>query len=83
MSVEQTPKIYSAKLTPQQNAGLARYESLSGFEPIGIEEFEAGEITAYQLWRKNVIWLENVLDEVINTPFPVAVEELVKEPEFG
>lgn len=68
-------KIYSAKLTPEQNAALARYEGLCGFEPIGIEEFEAGELSAYQMWQKNVKWLEDVLADVVNTPFPTPFEE--------
>ncbi|MBA1280263.1 hypothetical protein [Stutzerimonas stutzeri] len=72
---KQTPKIYSAKLSPAQNAALERYESVCGMEPFGIDEFDAGEISAYQLWRKNLSWLESVWGDVQNIHFPVPLEE--------
>lgn len=77
--IEKTPRIYSAKLTPEQNAAMARYESLCGNEPFGFEAFEAGELTAYQLWQQNVKWLEDVLSEVSNTHFPVPLEEVIAD----
>lgn len=71
----QALKIYSAKLTPEQNDALHRYESVCGMEPLGLEEFEAGEITAYQMWRMNCRWLEDVWATVQNINFPVPLEE--------
>lgn len=73
---EQHPKIYSAKLTPEQNAAIARYESLCGMEPIDVEAFEAGEINAYQLWQRNLAWLEGAWNGVQNIAFPVPLEDV-------
>lgn len=78
-TTEQAPRVYSAKLTPEQNAALARYESVCGIEPFGLEEFEAGEISAYQLWRKNCCWLEDVWATVQNINFPVPLEEVMAD----
>lgn len=63
-------KIYSTKLTPAQYAALENYESLCDMEPRGIEELNNGEINAYELWRKNLAWLEAVWADVQNINFP-------------
>ena len=68
-------RIYSVKLTAEQNAALARYEAICGMEPIELEEFEAGELSAYQLWQNNLAWLESMLQDVQNIHFPTPVEE--------
>ncbi|WP_122423071.1 hypothetical protein [Pseudomonas viridiflava] len=73
------PKLYSTKLTPEQNAALARYEQVCGMEPIELEAFETGEISAYQLWQVNLGWLESVLWDVQNIDFPVPLEEALAD----
>lgn len=72
-------KVYSTQLTAEQNTALARYESLTGIEPFGVEEFEAGEWPAHRLWQENVSWLESVLADVVNIHFPVPLEEFIAE----
>ncbi|MDX5979559.1 DUF1456 family protein [Vreelandella alkaliphila] len=67
--------IYSQQLSPQQNAALARLESLTGTPPLGIEEFESGDISAKQLWQQNIEWLEGVLASAQNLPFPNTEQE--------
>lgn len=73
--IDQPPRIYSPKLTVEQNAALARYEAVCGMEPIGLEAFEAGEINAYQLWQSNMQWMESVWMDVQNIAFPAPIEE--------
>ena len=62
--------VYSSKLTMDQNAALERFEGISSCPPYGIEEFERGEISAGQLWAKNVGWINDVAIEVSNMTFP-------------
>lgn len=73
--VRPDPKIYSAKLTQGQNAALARYEAICGLEPVDLEAFDTGQITAYELWQNNLFLLESVLGDVQKTHFPVPLEE--------
>lgn len=61
---------YSAKLTDGQNKAFDRFESLTGHPPFGIEEFERGELSAKQLWDKNVNWLASVANEASHIQFP-------------
>lgn len=69
MSKTRKPTIYSKKLTAQQNAVLAKFENLTGQQPIGLEEFEAGELTAAELWEQQVGWVEGVCADVVNMQF--------------
>nr|WP_228857662.1 hypothetical protein [Pseudomonas syringae] len=80
VTMSNQPKVYSDKLTPEQNAALARFEQVCGMDPIELEAFEAGEITAYQLWRANIGWLESVWGEVQNIEFPAPLEEALIQP---
>ncbi|MHC8346736.1 hypothetical protein [Pseudomonas sp. RT6P73] len=69
MRTPRKPTIYSNKLTAQQNAVLAKFETLTGQWPIALEAFEAGELTAAELWRKQVAWVIGVCADVVNMPF--------------
>ena len=70
-------KLYSNRLTNGQNAALAKFEQVTGIEPFGIEDFEAGRMTAYELWQTNVNWLQGVWATVQNIDFPVPYEEVI------
>lgn len=39
-------KIYSLRLSAEQNAAFERFEALTSCEPFGIHEFERGEMSA-------------------------------------
>lgn len=69
MSTSRKPTIYSKKLTAHQNAVLAKFESLTGQPPIGLEDFESGEISARELWQQQVGWVEGVCSDVVNMTF--------------
>lgn len=71
MDRNRSPKIYSEKLTAEENAVLERYESITGMEPCSIEDFEAGHISKKDLWRHQVAWIEGVCAEVVNMGFPI------------
>lgn len=69
MSTAPKPTIYSQKLTAHQNAVLEKFENMTGQPPIGLEEFEAGELTARELWQQQVAWVEGIYSDVINFKF--------------
>ena len=58
--------IYAKRLNSAQRRLLREYESLCGFEPMGQDDYDAGEITFAELWQMNTDWLEDVLAEVQN-----------------
>ena len=64
-------KIYSAKLTHQQNKALTDFENLTLVPIFGIDEFESGEISAKELWNKNFDWLEGIYKDVQQINFKV------------
>lgn len=61
--------MYSKKLTAHQNAVLARFENLTGQSPIGLEDFESGELSASELWQQQVAWVEGIASDVGNMTF--------------
>lgn len=63
-------KIYSKKLSKEQNDALRSYEAILGLEPVGIEEFEKGEITSKELWNQAINSVESIYSEVVNMSFP-------------
>lgn len=63
------PIIYSTKLTAHQNAVLAKFENMTGQPPMGLEEFETGELNARELWRQQTAWAEAICADVINLDF--------------
>jgi hypothetical protein len=64
LMTNQKPTVYSKKLTAQQNAVLVKFENLTGQSPIGLEEFESGEISARELWQQQVAWVEGISADV-------------------
>lgn len=58
--------IYAKKLNAAQRNAMAKYEGLSGFEPMGQDDFDAGRITFEEMWQKNVRWLESLMADVTN-----------------
>ena len=42
---------------------------MTGQPPIGLEEFETGELTARELWQQQVAWVEGIYSDVINFTF--------------
>ncbi|HGT3435234.1 hypothetical protein [Pseudomonas aeruginosa] len=63
-------KCYSQRLSAEQNAALEQFQALTGSPPLMLEAFEAGEITAEELWRQHVAWVESVCADVSNIRFP-------------
>ncbi|WP_282363276.1 hypothetical protein [Pseudomonas sp. PS01297] len=63
------PTVYSKKLTAHQNAVLAKFENLTGQSPIGLEDFESGELSARELWQQQVAWVEGIAADVGNMTF--------------
>ncbi|EPF1840125.1 TPA: hypothetical protein SMN75_005910 [Pseudomonas aeruginosa] len=63
-------KCYSQRLSAEQNAALEQFQALTGSPPMMLEAFEAGEITAEELWRQHVAWVESVCADVSNIRFP-------------
>lgn len=62
-------KCYSQRLSAEQNAALEQFQALTGSPPMLLEAFEAGEITAEELWRQHVAWVESVCADVSNIRF--------------
>lgn len=70
MTKSATKRIYSSKLTPEQNEALHSYQALCGMEPLGIDDFEAGEISADELWNQNLRWIHDVFSDISSISFP-------------
>lgn len=64
-------KTYSTKLTDAQNVAFNRFENVTGFDPIHVEDFEEGRITAKQLWSYNLGFIEDLHATVTHIRFPV------------
>jgi hypothetical protein len=60
------PKVYARRLNSAQRRMLNEYIALTGFEPLGQEDLDAGEITFKELWDKNVEWLRDLATDVQN-----------------
>ena len=63
-------KIYSLRLSAEQNAAFERFEALTSCEPFGMQEFERGEMSARELWEKNIAWIVGVANDAQQTRFP-------------
>lgn len=57
--------------TAEQHAALAKYESLSGFEPMHQDEFATGSMSFEELWDANQRWFSDVQNEVEHIRAPV------------
>ncbi len=63
-------KIYSLRLSAEQNAAFERFEALTSCEPFGMQEFERGEMSARELWEKNIAWIVGVANDAQQIRFP-------------
>jgi hypothetical protein len=66
-----TPKIYSAKLSTAQNAACQKMESVSGLPPVGLEDLDAGHLTADRFWQLNMETMHDINATVQNISFPL------------
>lgn len=57
--------------TDPQRTALARYENMSGFEPMHQDEFAAGKMSFEELWHSNQCWFSDLQNEVSNITAPV------------
>ena len=67
---EAQSRIYSAKLTPEQNQACHRYEAVSGLPPAGIEDLDRGALTPKEFWRLNLMILHDISATAQNIAFP-------------
>ncbi len=58
--------IYAKKLNGKQRVALKKYETLCGFEPMGQDDLDSGQIDFRELWRMNICWLEGVIADITN-----------------
>lgn len=66
-----TKKLYSEKLSPQQNAACERLETVSGLPPVGLEQLNAGLLSAKEFWRLNLMKAHEVNSAIQNIAFPM------------
>ncbi len=55
--------VYAGRLNNRQRKWLKQLEDHSGFEPMKQDDFDAGLISFDDLWRYNIEWLENMVNE--------------------
>jgi hypothetical protein len=67
--------IYGKKFNAQQRECLNRYEGITGIEPLLQDDFDAGEISFEELWRVNVMHLEDILASIANINIPWECDE--------
>ena len=70
-----TLTIYSAKLTPAQNAICAKLEQVTGQFPEGIVALDVGQLTPKEFWRLNVMKAHDVYSAVLKLQFPEEEKE--------
>ena len=58
--------IYAKNLTAQQLEAMERYEQITGFEPIGQDDFNSGDLSFDDMWRMNIVFIENLYADVTN-----------------
>lgn len=68
--------VYAKTLSRKWTEAFKRYESLSGFEPMFQEDIDSGEMTPGEAWHSNVVWLRDMLAEVINISTPDFEEDM-------
>lgn len=59
-----------AALSAGQVRALQRFETLTGVPPKQVEDFEAGRISAAELWAVQIAWLDGVCADVKTIVFP-------------
>ena len=68
--------IYARTLSKEWQEAFAKYEVLSGFEPMFQEDIDSGVMTPGEAWHSNVVWLRDMLAEVINISTPDFEEDM-------
>jgi hypothetical protein len=64
-------KIYSHKLSAEQNEACCKLEALLGFPPACLEDLDAGHLTVKEFWRMNVMVApEDIYARVQGIDFP-------------
>lgn len=64
-------KIYSVKLTAEQNAACECLEKLTGYFPaVALKELEQGSITPTDYWQANLQWIVSVANDAQRIKFP-------------
>ena len=63
---DSTMSIYAKNLTAQQLEAMERYEQITGFEPIGQDDFNSGDLSFDDMWRMNIVFIENLYADVTN-----------------
>jgi hypothetical protein len=58
--------IYAKRLNGRQRKALKAFEALTGWEPIGQEDYDAGEYDFAELWAMNVKLLYDTYSDVVN-----------------
>jgi hypothetical protein len=65
------PKLYSNKLSDEQNTACERLEKLTGLYPaVGLRELDAGLITPEAYWKANVQFVINIGNDANKIEFP-------------
>lgn len=65
------PRIYSSKLTAEQNAACQKAQAVFGLPPVGLEDLDAGLLTPREFWRMNVTVAFDIYTTIQNINFPV------------
>lgn len=55
------------QLNDAQRRALDRFEAITGWQPVAVDEFMAGECDFATVWRRNVMLLEMAAADVQNT----------------
>lgn len=64
------PKLYSARLTKEQNAACQSMEAVSGLPPVGLENLDAGILSQKEFWRLNLVTAHDIYTTIQNIDFP-------------
>lgn len=57
-------------IPPDQLAAIARIEAISGIPLLYTDELADGTMTPYEVFAQNIKWLDEMVVEVSNIPFP-------------
>jgi len=65
-------RIYSQKLSAEQNAACQKMEAVLGLPPANLEDLDAGLLTPAEFWRVNCQLVSDINATVQNINFPCA-----------
>jgi hypothetical protein len=59
-------------MTKAQNEAFAEFENLSGIPPdMGLDVLEEGKVTAWEVWKLNQHFFDNIANEIQHIRFPM------------